>query len=106
VGHVLIQSVVYWRRLSGILWWQRWGEPFQTAAVSRLLHGEFDDWLIHGDELESALQEWGQHRWVENDDDDGRRVYQVSWLSAEESVDVAERELGVAVKGSRRGRRP
>ncbi|MEO3938196.1 hypothetical protein V3N99_15770 [Dermatophilaceae bacterium Soc4.6] len=104
-GHVVIESVVYWRRLSGILWWRRWGRPLQTASVIRVLHGEFDDWVIQGDQLDLALQEWGQRQWVEYDDN-GRRVYQVSWLSAEESVDVAEREIGVAVEGSRRGRRP
>ncbi|MEO3938213.1 hypothetical protein V3N99_15855 [Dermatophilaceae bacterium Soc4.6] len=103
-GHVLVESVVYWRRLGGMLWWQRWGEPLPTAAVTRTLHGDVDDWLIEGEELGSTVQEWGQHRWLEGADGDGRRAYQVSWLSAEESVDVAERELGVVVKGSRQGR--
>lgn len=31
VGHVLVESVVYRRRLGGVLWWKRWGEPEQTA---------------------------------------------------------------------------
>jgi hypothetical protein len=106
VGHVLVECLVYWRQLGGLLWWKRWGEPDQTAVANLLLHGEFEDWFIHGDELESAVQEWRRGRWVEEDEDAGRRVYGVSWLSTEESVEVAQRELGMDVEEIRRGRKP
>lgn len=33
VGHVLVESVVHWRRLGGVGWWKRWGGPEQTAAA-------------------------------------------------------------------------
>ena len=31
VGHVRVESAVYRRRLSGVLWWTRRAEPEQTA---------------------------------------------------------------------------
>jgi hypothetical protein len=53
--HVLVESVVCWRRLGGLLWWQRWVEPEQTALASLVLQGRFDEWFIHpGAELAAA----------------------------------------------------
>lgn len=31
IGHVMVESVVYWRRLGGVLGWKRWCEPEQAA---------------------------------------------------------------------------
>ena len=49
------KSVVCWRRLGGVLWWQPLVEPEQTALASLVLHGELDEWFIHpGAELAAA----------------------------------------------------
>ncbi len=105
LGHVLVESLVYWRHLGGVLWWKRWGEPEQTALASLVLRGEFEEWFIHGgEELESAVDDWGHGRWVEKKVDGSHSVYTVSWLSGEDSVEVAQQELGMDVNEIR-GRR-
>jgi hypothetical protein len=107
VGHVLVESVVRWRRLGGVLWWRRWGEPEQTALASVVLHGTSQEWFIEDrDELETAVDDWGHGRWVAKGGDGGRKVYAVSWLSAGDSVDVARQQLGMDVDEIRRRRRP
>lgn len=104
VGHAVVQAVVYWRQLSGHLWWTRWGEPSQTAIVDLFLDGGELEWSMDGDQLEAYVAQWVRGQWVEDDEVLGRRVYDATWLSAQESDVVAHRDLDYDLAGMRTGR--
>ncbi|ROR91057.1 hypothetical protein EDD33_1917 [Nocardioides aurantiacus] len=104
VGHAVVQAVLYWRQLSGHLWWKRWGDPSQTAIVDLFLGGEELEWFLEAQELEACIAQWARGQWVEDDDATGHRVYDATWLSAHESDVVAQRDLNYDLAGLRRAR--
>ena len=59
------------------------------------MEGHFEEWFIHGEALAAAADNWGGGRFLWTDVQGLTKEYVVAWLSPEESVEAAERELGM-----------
>jgi hypothetical protein len=104
-GHALVEQETVWPQ-SGALWWKRWGAPQHHTVVYLSLHGAFEERYVWPEEaVDAAVANWERGRWVEMAEDGTETTYSLAWVSQDESVAVAQRELGMDIAWLRKQHR-
>lgn len=83
VADLFLRVEQSWSRISGHLWWSRWTRAQEVVHAHLLRDGAVTDWLIGGDELDEAVEDWTggdfthegiRHRVVWQDEEESERV--------------------------------